>query len=185
MSYGYEGNLVRLAPLDEDKHFENALRWINDPEVTQHLLVGHFPMSRLAEKDWFESRCRAKDDLLFAIETLDGEHHIGFSGVHQIDFRHGTSVTGTIIGAKEMWGKGYGSDAAKVRAYYAFEILGLRLLLSAYFDGNERSRRMQEATGYRECGRIPARFWKNGAYRDEILTYLDRETWRKANGPQG
>lgn len=174
MAYGYEGELVRLVPIDLEKHLANAQQWVNNPTVTEFLLIGHWPMTMLAEKDFFEAKSRSTDDLLFAIETLHDERHIGFSGVHQIDFRNGTATTGTLIGVTDEWGKGYGTDALRVRSEYAFKTLGLRMLLSAVIEGNERSLRMQQRGGYEVCGRIPRRWWKNGAYRDEILTCLER-----------
>lgn len=177
MAYGWEGEMTRLVPLDKEKHFENCLRWINDPEATVGLAMGDNPMTRLAEEDWFERRCREikGDDIMFAIETLDGEH-IGNSGLFAIDYRHGHGTTGTLIGP-EAWGKGYGTDAARVRSHYAFNVLGLRMLKSSYFEGNDRSRRMQEKAGYVEIGRWPKGMWKRGMYRDEVLTCLTRETW--------
>ncbi|MBS1714052.1 MAG: GNAT family N-acetyltransferase [Armatimonadetes bacterium] len=185
MAIGWQGRLVRLVPLDIERHFENVVRWINDPRVTEWLLVGDFPLTRLAEKDWFEARSRPSEtDVVFAIETSDGRH-IGTSGVHQISFRHGTCTTGSLIGEVGEWGKGYGTDAAAVRARYCFDVLGLRTLFSGYLDGNDASRRMSEKNGYRECGRMPQKYWKRGAYRDEIVVCLDRPTWEAATSGQG
>ncbi len=175
MSYGWTGEKVRLVPLDKEKHFENALRWVNDPEITQWTLIGDFPLSRLAEEDWFDRMMRGTErDVAFAIETLEGEH-IGFTGIHQISWRHGTATTGTMIGRSDLWGKGYGTDAVRVRTRYAFEVLGLRLLLSEVLDGNHASLKMLLKAGYREVGRIPRRYWKRGAYRDAILLVRERD----------
>jgi RimJ/RimL family protein N-acetyltransferase len=172
MPFGWEGKLTRLVPLDKEKHLENAYRWLNDPEVTQWLLIGDMPLTMAAEEAYFEAHSKPNDtEVAFAIETLDGRH-LGFSGIHRIDHRHGTAMTGTVLGAKDMWGKGFGTDAAIVRARYCFEVLGLRLLTSSVLVGNERSLRMQLRAGYKQCGLIPKRFWKRGAYRDEMLTYM-------------
>lgn len=174
MAYGWTGEKVRLVPLNKEKHLENALCWINDPDITQWTLIGDFPLSRLAEEEWFEQAMRQSDrDLVFAIETLEGEH-IGFAGLHQISWRHGTAITGTLIGRKDLWNKGYGTDAVKVRARYAFEVLGLRMLLSEVMAENVASLKMLLKAGYREVGRIPHRYWKRGAYRDAILLVLER-----------
>jgi RimJ/RimL family protein N-acetyltransferase len=172
MVHGILGERVRLVPFDTDRHFENAYQWINDPEVTEWVLVGDFPMSKLAEQAWFESMSAFREDnVSFAVETLDGIH-IGFSGIHNIDWRQGTAITGTIIGDKTVWGQGFGSDAARTRAKYAFQTLGLRMLYSSVLQGNERSLRMQLRVGYRQTGCQPAKYWKRGAYRDEVLTAL-------------
>ncbi len=174
MSYGWEGEKVRLVPLDKERHLNNALRWLNDPEVTQWLLIGDFPLTRMAEEDWFDSQKEVGEKTIsFSIETLEGEH-VGFSGLHNVNYRHGYAETGTFIGAKECWGKGLGTDAALVRVRYAFEVLGVRLLLSGYLDGNLRSKRMLEKAGYREYGRVPKQLFKRGAYRDHVLMVCER-----------
>jgi len=181
MGYGWEGKLVRLAPIDVDKHLDNAVRWINDPEITENILHGDFPMTRLAEREWLESVSKRNDkEVSFALELLTGEH-IGFSGIHAINWKDRSAITGTMI-AKEYWGKGYGSDAARVRTHYAFNVLGLRYLMSAVLDGNDRSLGMLKKSGYVECGRYPERLWKRGRFIDEIVLYMTREMWEANSG---
>jgi RimJ/RimL family protein N-acetyltransferase len=175
MPIGWQGERIRLVPLDFERHFENCYRWINDPDVGEWLAVGDEPMGRLAEKEWFEGAERGRpNDIAFAIETLDGRH-IGQSGIHQIAHKHGTALTGSFIGDPAERGKGYGTEAAVLRSWYCFHVLGLRLLVSEYIGGNERSRRMQEKAGYVVYGTLPGSFWKRGEYRDKVRTYLTRE----------
>lgn len=174
MAYGWEGEKVRLVPLDKAKHLENALLWINDPEVTAWTLIGDQPLARLSEEDFFDDAMRGKGDgINFAIETLAGEH-IGFSGLHKVDRANGFAVSGTMLGRKDLWGHGYGTDAARVRSRYCFEVLGLRMLLSEVMADNTGSLRMLQKAGYREVGRLPRRFWKRGAYRDVVMLVLER-----------
>lgn len=178
MAYGWEGKLVRLVPLDKDRHLENAVLWMNDPEVTAWLLVGDFPISKIAEAEYFDRHgAMNENDIAWAIETLEGRH-IGFSGLHQINHIHKTAISGTVLGDKQAWGQGYGTDAARVRARYAFEVLGLRMVMSAILEGNERSFKMQQKVGYEVTGRIPKRYWKRGAFRDEIMTCLTPESFK-------
>jgi RimJ/RimL family protein N-acetyltransferase len=185
MALGWAGELVRLMPLVRERHFDNALAWMNDPEVTQYLLMGDFPIGELAEKAFFDRMTATlKTDVAFAIETISGKH-IGFTGLHQINFRHGFAISGTVIGEKEDWGKGYGKDAAIVRSRYAFEVLNLRMVLSECFEGNDRSLRMQRSVGYREYGICPKKMWKRGQYRDMIQTVLTREAWEEFNKNEG
>ena len=186
MAFGWEGALVRLVPLDRDKHLVNAMQWLNDPEVTRWTLVGDLPVTRLGEEAYFERMTKApENDIALAIETLEG-HHIGFTGAHRVDYRHGVATTGSIIGDTSYWSRGYGTDAARVRTRYLFDVVGLRLLLSDTLGENERSQRMLRRVGYREVGRIPRRDWKHGAYRDRVLFALHREEWlevRRAEAP--
>jgi RimJ/RimL family protein N-acetyltransferase len=178
MAEGWEGDKVRLAPLARERHLDNAVRWLNDPEVTAWTLIGDMPVTRLAEEGFFtrhdvDPYVGTPTEISFAIETLEGEH-IGFSGLHKIDWRQGVASTGTILGRRDLWGRGYGADAARVRTRYAFEVLGLRLLLSEALADNLGSIGMLTRAGYREVGRIPRRYWKRGAYRDAVLFAFER-----------
>ena len=179
MAFGWEGALVRLVPLDKEKHLANAMRWLNDPEVTRWTPVGDFPVTRLNEDEDFDPMMKPPEtDIALAVETLEGLH-IGFTGAHRIEYRHGVATTGSIIGDRDYWSRGYGTDAARVRSRYLFEVIGLRLLLSDTLGENERSLRMLRRVGYREVGRIPQRDWKHGAYRDRVLLALHRDDWLK------
>ena len=175
MIRGWEGEKVRLVPLDSGKHLDNAVLWLNDPQVTAWTLVGDWPLTRLAEKAYFERLELGGDrEVGFALETLGGDH-IGFAAIHDIDLRHGSGRTGMFVGLPQLWGQGYAGDAIRVRTRYAFEVLGLRLLLSEVIDGNTASLRMLQRAGYQEVGRIPRRYFKRGAYRDAVLFALERQ----------
>ncbi|MDT7781158.1 MAG: hypothetical protein QOC99_3670 [Acidobacteriota bacterium] len=178
MAYGWEGEKVRLVPLDKEKHAASTQLWMNDPDMTETILSGDMPLTRVTEDDFFDRMCAPlgphPTDIVFAIETLAGEH-VGLCGLHQINYRHGVAQTGTIIGPPEARKLGYGSDAALVRTRYAFEVLGLRMLTSEVFVENTASLKMLARAGYRERARLPRRYWKRGAFRDVVLMIAERD----------
>ncbi len=183
MAFGWTGKKVRLVPLEKERHFENAVRWLNDPEITPWMLTGDFPITRLQEQDFFERMARTTDqptDISFAIETLADEH-IGFTGLHAINYRHGVGTTGTIIGRSGLWNRGYGTDAVAVRSRFVFNVFGLRMVLSEVMTENVGSLRALLKNGYREYGRLPGRSWKRGAFRDSVYLVLTREQWLGRN----
>ncbi len=175
MSFGRHGSKIRLVPLDTERHFDNCVRWLNDPQVTVWMLTGDYPITRMAEKEFFERHANPgenKADLVLAIETLtEEEEHIGICGLHNISYRHGTGIVGLTIGRPKLWGQGFGGDALCTFTEYAFDVLGLRLVITEAFAENERSVRMIRGAGYAEVGRIPQRYWKRGAYRD-MITFI-------------
>jgi RimJ/RimL family protein N-acetyltransferase len=174
MSYGWEGGKVRLVPLDRDKHLNNALKWFNDPEVTRWLETGDWPLTRGAEEEFFRAAERNdRVSVQFAVESLQGEH-VGFSGLRSIDWQSRVAVSGSVIGRRDLWGKGLGTDAARVRNRYAFEVLGLRLLIASVIADNGASLKMLSNVGYAEVGRVPDRYWKRGAFRDQVIFALHR-----------
>ncbi|MGD8450274.1 MAG: GNAT family protein [Phycisphaerae bacterium] len=175
MSFGWPGEKIQLVPLERGKHFDNCVRWLNDPQITQWLLVGDFPITRLAEKEFFDRAARENDKLVaFAIETLE-EEHIGICGLSDIDFRHGTATVGLVIGREKLWNHGHGTDTIRTLTDYATRVLGLRLLLAEVFAENDPSRRVFEKCAYEQVGRIPQRWWKRGAHRDILLYATHRQ----------
>ncbi len=172
MAHGWEGDKVRLVPLDRSKHFENALKWLNDPDVTRWMEIGDWPITRSVEETYFEQTdAGVQCEVRFAVESLQGEH-IGFCGIHRIDWPSRVGVTGSVIGRQDLWGQGYGTDVARVRARFAFDVLGLRMLVSEVMEGHPASIRMLERAGYEEVARIPDRYWKRGSFHDQVILVL-------------
>jgi RimJ/RimL family protein N-acetyltransferase len=175
--FGWTGQKVRLVPLDRARHFDNALRWLNDPQVTQWLLMGDFPLTRIAEDDFFHRACRGEEnEVIFAIETL-GEEHIGFCDLQKISYRHGIAELGIVIGRPRLWNRGHGTDAIHLLTYHAFHVVGLRHVAAEIFAENLPSLRIFEKCGYQQVGKWPQRLWKRGAYRDMICVVALRDEW--------
>lgn len=175
MTMCWRGEKTCLVPLDKDKHLGNAVEWMNDPVVTRNMTAGDMPISRVAEEEFFDRQLQGSEkEIVLAIELHDGEH-IGMAGIHDINYRHGTATTGIVIGRQDLWGQGLGLDAMKIRTRYAFEILGLRLLLSDVFAENTNSLKALRKVGYRDAGITPRRYWKRGQYRDMVNLYLEND----------
>lgn len=164
---GLRGDKVRLVPPDKTKHYDNALRWFNDPEVVRFLLnvTGVTPGS---ESEWFDRVQKRDHDFAWAIIDPDGRH-IGFTGIHGINWRLRLGTTGTVIGEKDAWGKGYGSDSMRVRTRFAFETLGLHRLQSEARIDNVASQRALEKTGYKREGIARKKLFWEGKWFDTVL----------------
>lgn len=182
MPFGWEGDKVRLVPLERGRHFDNCVRWFNDPQITDRLLSGDFPLTRLTEEEFFDRVSKQNDKIVaFGIETkTEEEEHIGVCGIHEMDFRHGVGTLGILIGRQALWNRGLGTDALATLIRYGFHTLGLRLILSEAFADNPASIRMQEKCGLKQVGLVPERYWKRGGYRDMILYALRRTDWQSA-----
>jgi [ribosomal protein S5]-alanine N-acetyltransferase len=178
-AYGWAGEKVRLVPLDKDRHYENAVRWLNNPLITAWTLMGDYPLTRLQETDYFEKASRPSEtDVSLAVELLgEPNDHIGFAGIHKIEQRNGVGTIGLIIGRPQLWNRGLGTDAIRVMLRYCFEVLGLRIMLAEAMGENVPSQRAIVKAGMREWGRIPQRIWKRGAYRDSVNFYASRDEW--------
>lgn len=81
---------------------------------------------------------------------------------------------------KEHWGKGYVTEAGRELIRHGFEDLGMQKIWCAYYDGNHRSKKVQEKLGFvyqRTCDHMPV------ALLDEVrighISLLDKKQWIK------
>ena len=172
------GDKVRIRAI-ERRDLENAVRWINDPEVTRYLTMAG-PISSVAEEKWIEAAARgdSPNDRHFTMETLDGEY-LGQIGLHGIDWRHRHATAGIVIGAKEHWGKGYGTDAMRMLLRHAFDTLNLhKVVLTAYSD-NRRAIRSYEKCGYKVVGVMKEHRFTGGRYHDEVMMEVLADEFRR------
>jgi RimJ/RimL family protein N-acetyltransferase len=118
---------VRLRAIERED-IPTFLRWFNDPEVLEGLLM-FAPLGRAEEERWFESRLGRADDYLFAIEVQSedgaGWVHIGNVGLHGINWKDRSCIFGIAIGEKEFCNRGYGTDATRTMLRFAFGELNL------------------------------------------------------------
>lgn len=162
-----EGFKVRLRSPRKSTDFDNAFRWMQDPEVLR-LIGTSWPVSEQAEERYFQDRGKDPTNISFAIETLNGKH-IGNMGLHKIDLETQTAETGTLIGEKDYWEKGYGTDAKMLLLSYAFYHKALRRIESRVVEYNERSKRYSLRCGYTVEGILRKAVWRDGEWRDIIL----------------
>ncbi len=81
-----------------------------------------------------------------------------------------------------FWGRGLIPEACRELIRHAFEDLGLCTLWCGYFDGNEKSKRVQEKCGFRYHHTDKDILWKlMNDVRTEHVTRLTKEEWETDN----
>jgi RimJ/RimL family protein N-acetyltransferase len=170
-----EGEKVRLLAVDRE-NLPKFLGWVNDPEVTQYLMVDP-PLGMEQEEAWFEG-LRDREAMVFTIETKEGEV-IGNCGLEKISWKDRKATLGIMIGSKMHWDKGYGTDAVRTLLMFAFDDLNLMRLCLICDQGNVRAQHAYEKCGFRREGVMRAYRFKNGAYVDEVLMSIIRPEWLK------
>ena len=88
-------------------------------------------------------------DETYAIVLKESGFPIGSIGLHRNDLATGADEMelGYWIGVP-FWGQGFVCEAAKEILRHAFEDLKLKRVWCGYYDGNERSKRVQEKLGF-------------------------------------
>ena len=87
---------------------------------------------------------------------------------------------------KPFWGRGYMPEAAREIIRRGFEELGMNTIWCGYYDGNRKSKRVQEKLGFvyhHTSENVPVPLL--GEVRTEHVNILTREHWREiAETPQ-
>lgn len=163
---GLPGERVRLVPPDRTRHLENALHWMNDPAVVASLAL-NLGITRREEEAFFDKiETRTDTDMVWAIVD-ETDTHIGFIGLHGISWRHRTATGGLVIGRREAWGKGYASDAVRVRTRFAFEQMNLHRIEGHSI--NPAMCRVYEKCGYQREGVARQKLWRDNHWCDATL----------------
>lgn len=86
------------------------------------------------------------------------------------------ATLGIIIGEKDRWGHGYGTDAVRAVLQYAFGTLGLERVRLSTFEHNTRARRAFEKAGFHLERIVNSRGQARGPRRDALYV-IDRRDW--------
>jgi diamine N-acetyltransferase len=169
------GKIVRLrAP--ERSDLPAFVRWFNDAEVTEYLLRGP-PLSMEQEEHWYDGLL-SRESKVFSIDTLDGKL-IGNVGVQRIDYSDRKADIGIVIGEKDFWSKGYGTDALTVLLGYLFDELNMERVSLFVDSRNKRAYSCYRKVGFKREGVMRHDRWKDGVYVDDIMMSVLRSEWRE------
>jgi RimJ/RimL family protein N-acetyltransferase len=168
-----KGKQVTLRPIEKED-LATFARWINDPEIRDYI-KSFVPMTAADEEEWFASLGKRKpNNISLAMVTSDGVL-IGNIALHNINWRSRIATTGTLIGEKEYWSKGLGTEAKILLLHYAFDSLNLRKICSQVIAYNTRSQRYSEKCGYKPDGILKDHVFRRGEYWDLINLAVFRE----------
>jgi RimJ/RimL family protein N-acetyltransferase len=163
---GLRGERVRLVPPDRASQLENALGWMNDLEVSGTLEL-NLGVTRREEEAFFDRVEERRDDHFFWAILDETGRHIGFIELKGINWRQRCASGGLVIGERTAWGKGFASDAVRVRTQFAFEHLNMHRIEG--HTTNPAMRRVYEKCGYTYEGTLRERFWRGGRWHDAVL----------------
>ncbi len=177
-----EGRIVNLRP-QELTDAATMQRWVNDTEVTA-TLGNRYMWSLAAEEEHLRQRAPKRpsfEEQLFAIKTKEGRH-IGNLGLHEITAENRGCDLGIVIGEKDCWSQGYGTDAIVTALRFAFSELNLRRVeLHAYAD-NERGIACYRKCGFVEEARSRQFAFRNGVWRVGVQMGVLRPEFEALHG---
>jgi RimJ/RimL family protein N-acetyltransferase len=175
------GEKIRLRTL-ESADLCRMVTWTLDEEVNR-FLESDYPTSVEECNAWLQEVRSNRLAQHFAITTLD-DQLIGDIELDHISWRGGDAELRVRIGEKELWDKGYGTDAVLTLINYAFDKMSLRRIYLRVYSSNARAIRCYEKAGFHKEGRLKRRsqtghmeeIFLMGIQRSEYLRQSQRHT---------
>ena len=153
----------------------NDYKWQTDPELARldaaPVLKLAFPVYLL---DYLDAiRWPGKNRYPLAIETLDAKH-IGNCTCYDIDENNLEAQIGIMIGDREYWDQGYGTDAVTSLVDHIFRYTPVKRIYLKTLEWNTRAQKC-----FQKCGFIEyIRDFRNGHHF--IFLKITREQWQKS-----
>lgn len=169
---------IYLRALEVDD-YKISVKWRNDDNITNLLGGGKWFVSMETEKQWVQNAIMQNKDIRLAICTVEKDIYIGNIYLTGIDYLNRKAQTQILIGNREYWNNGYGTEAMRLLLEYAFNYKNLRRLEAVVLEDNIGSRKMHEKLGYKKEGILRQSVYKNGQYKNQILYALLKTEYEK------
>jgi RimJ/RimL family protein N-acetyltransferase len=171
------GSAIYLRPLEKEDA-RTIVPWFNDAEVTR-FTRRYRPLTLAEEEEYLRRLPDSATDVGLGIALRGDDRLVGLTALHDVDPRNRHAQLGLLIGDKDSWGKGYGTEATRLLVQYAFETLNLNRVWLHVYEHNARGLRVYEKVGFRVEGRLRQEAFRDGRYWDTVVMGLLREEWEK------
>lgn len=166
----WESDTVGLFLLEPSDVTLSYVSWLNDPVVNRHL-ESRFVTHTLESTKEFVRGCRENsNDLFLGIRSRElNQRHVGNIKLGPIDRQHGRGEIGILIGEREAWGHGIGSQAIDMLCTIAKNQLYLRKITAGCYGSNTGSERAFLKARFEIEGRRREHFMLDGKTEDLVL----------------
>lgn len=177
-----EGEKIYLRGLEKDDLKGNMFQWANDAEVTHYMIMGAMPNTVEKLEEEYEQLSKSDKDVVFAIVDKKSDTHIGNVGLYLINYISRAGEFRIIVGEKEYWNKGYGTEATKLTVSYGFERLNLNSIFLGVNAEYVGAIKAYENAGFAKEGTMRQMIYRNDRYYDAIRMSILREEYYSRKG---
>jgi RimJ/RimL family protein N-acetyltransferase len=161
------GKLVRLRALEQHDYGVLA-EWLNDPDVMVYWgrpgnTVSVEEVARQEQHNAARGNSRK-----YIIETLGGRP-IGQIDYYDLDWQARSAWTSIMVGEREFWSGGYGTDAMRTLIAYLIDEMGLHRVALTVHRTNERAQKSYRKNGFVEEGVLRDWAFFGGQWIDGII----------------
>lgn len=161
------GNQIYLRPITA-KDTDTVVRWRNDEKIVRNFIYRE-TISREEHLNWLHTKVETGKVIQFIICDKVTQKPLG--SVYLQNFKEASrqAEEGIFLGEEEAYGRGIGTEAAKLVVEYAFTELGLHKLTARVLGYNMGSRKMHERAGYVQESCLKDELFLDGKYEDLLF----------------
>lgn len=177
------GEQVYLRPITADDT-EMAVRWRNRPVVVENFIYRK-PVTRADHENWLANKVLKGLVHQFIVCRNEDDMPLGSIYLQNFEEENRKAEWGIYLGEEQAYGRGIGTEAAKLVLDYAFTALGMHKVVSRVLARNRASVRMNEKAGYVQEAYLRDELFLDGRYEDLILFGAINPNENPAGNPIG
>ena len=171
------GTRVYLRPLAKED-LVYLRKWSDDAEI--RALIGETtPMSQADCEKFLEEACADNSREWFVVVIKKNNRVIGEAGLLRMFPAWRMTDVSVIIGEKEEWGKGYGTETILLLLDYAFRHLDFHRVAIGVVGFNERALRFWQKVGFRREGIQRDGYYYDNKYYDFVMMSILEDEFRE------
>ncbi len=154
--------------------------WFNDAKVCKGNAHHRFPKYDEDMRAYYDHTIKSHENLVLAICDKVTDLHIGNVSLQDIDTINRSAEFAILIGDKEYWGKGVGTEVMNLIVTHGFHELNLNRIMLGTFEDNTGMQNLATKNGFKIEGRSRQAVWKEGRWKDVLHFGLLRDEWKDA-----
>lgn len=162
----------------EEYDLEALRRLHNDPSTWINLYNIDF-VDEQAQIEWWKNLHRRQNERRFAICLAEKPREvIGRLRIQNINHQHRNCEVGLDI-LPEYRGKGYGKKSYRMLLDFLFNHYNMNMVYLKVAEFNRSARSLYEKVGFRETGRLPKAYYRDGEYWDYVIMSMTRDEYKQ------
>ncbi len=129
-------------------------RWYADPDIAEMLRHDLKPLDARQSRSYFETLILplSARGFCWAITERSGGRLLGTTALTEVNRGDRSALFRIVIGERDTWGRGYGTESTRLVCEEAFSGLGLSGIRLEVFDHNGRAIGTYDRVGFRQTG---------------------------------
>ena len=170
-----ESSIFYLRHFDLNFVGDEYLGWLKDEEVNRYLLKADQDITIEEARRYCTELVESDHDIFLAIILKENERYIGNVRIGPIDFESRVCKFSMMIGDKDVYGRGLGTEIVEKCIDYCFEQLNMRKFCLDVIEENKAAVRIYEKNGLITEGVLQEHVLLNGKACDLRIMACFRE----------